>query len=80
MITAKLFWTGNSQAIRLPKSFHFKAEEVRIEKQGNKIIIEPIVDNWAWLDELGEPDPSFEQAINELKASEPQQRDWGCFE
>ncbi|MGX2949677.1 antitoxin [Ursidibacter sp. B-7004-1] len=42
MVTAKLFWTGNSQAIRLPKAFRFIGESVRIHKQGNKVIIEPI--------------------------------------
>lgn len=62
-MTAKLFWTGNSQAIRLPKLFRFEGSKVRIEKQGNRVIIEPIVENWAWLDELGVPDPSWEMAI-----------------
>lgn len=79
MATAKLFWTGNSQALRLPKAFRFNSEEVRIEKQGNKVIIEPIINSWDWLDELGEADPSLEQAIMEAKA-EPQERDWGDFE
>ncbi|MFW2176965.1 MULTISPECIES: antitoxin [unclassified Moraxella] len=82
--TAKLFWTGNSQAIRLPKAFRFEGNAVNIKKQGNKVIIEPIVDDWAWLDELrkiGEPDPSLEEAVKELRSVPPQERDWrGVFE
>ncbi|MDH2998848.1 hypothetical protein A1D22_03125 [Pasteurellaceae bacterium LFhippo2] len=79
MATAKLFWSGNSQAVRLPKDFRFDAESVRIEKQGNKVIIEPIIDNWDWLDSLGEPDPSLEAEIK-LARTESQERDWSCFE
>ena len=33
--TAKLFWTGRSQAVRLPKEFRMDGEEVRIRKQGS---------------------------------------------
>ena len=27
MTTAKLFWNGNSQAVRLPKEFRFEGKE-----------------------------------------------------
>lgn len=30
MGTAKLFWSGRSQAVRLPKDFRFSGDEVRI--------------------------------------------------
>ena len=39
---AKLFQNGRSQAVRLPKEFRFKGTEVRIRKQGEKVILEPI--------------------------------------
>lgn len=80
MMTAKLFWTGNSQAIRLPKAFRFAGEEVRIEKQGNKVIIEPVVNNWDWLDELGELDPTFVSAVQSERQTSAQEREWSCFE
>lgn len=79
MTIAKLFWTGNSQAIRLPKAFRFVGEKVRIQKQGNKVIIEPIEANWDWLDELDELDPSFIKALQENRET-AQERDWSCFE
>ena len=50
METAKLFWTGRSQAVRLPKEFRFEGEEVRIRRQGDVVILEPVPADWRWLD------------------------------
>lgn len=50
MDTAKIFWSGRSQAVRLPKDFRFDAEKVCIRKHGNAVILEPITEDWAWLD------------------------------
>lgn len=50
MATAKVFWSGRSQAVRLPKEFRVKGDAVRIHRDGNKIVLEPIQDDWAWLD------------------------------
>lgn len=81
MAVAKLFWSGHSQAIRLPKAFRFNADKVRIEKMGNKMVIEPIVENWDWLQQLGEADQSWENAIIEARNTlSAQERDWSCFE
>ena len=46
MATAKIFQNGRSQAVRLPKEFRLRGKEVKISKQGNKIILEPIEDSW----------------------------------
>ena len=40
--TAKLFWSGRSQAVRLPKEFQIDGDEVRIRKQGTALILEPV--------------------------------------
>ncbi len=48
--TAKLFWAGRSQAVRLPKEFRMDGEEVRIRKQGAAVVLEPVGADWAWLD------------------------------
>ena len=37
--TAKVFMSGNSQAIRLPKEFRIDGDEVFISKTGGKIVI-----------------------------------------
>lgn len=39
---AKLFMHGRSQAVRLPKEFRFHGSEVRVSRQGEKVILEPI--------------------------------------
>jgi len=50
--TAKIFWSGRSQAVRLPRAFRFSGNEVRIRRHGNAVILEPVADDWAWLDAL----------------------------
>jgi antitoxin VapB len=66
MKTAKIFWSGRSQAVRLPKDFRFEGEEVWIRRHGNTVILEPLVDNWQWLDAITEKlDDDFVQAVEE---------------
>ena len=52
MQTAKVFWSGRSQAIRLPLEYRFQSSEVRIRRHGNAVILEPLPNDWRWLDEL----------------------------
>jgi len=44
-VIAKVFWSGRSQAIRLPKQFRFDTDEVRIRREGKALVIEP-PDEW----------------------------------
>jgi len=63
--TAKVFWSGRSQAVRLPKEFRFDQGEVRIRRHGQAVILEPIAADWMWLDALvGSVDEDFEQAVD----------------
>ena len=39
---AKLFWNGRSQAVRLPREYRFEGEEVRIRRDGERVILEPV--------------------------------------
>ena len=52
METARVVWSGRSQAVRLPKDYRFESEEVRIRRHGAAVILEPIPTDWAWLDGL----------------------------
>jgi antitoxin VapB len=53
MATAKLFKTGRSQAVRLPKEFRFEGTEVRIRRVGQSVLLEPMkFDADAWLGEI----------------------------
>jgi antitoxin VapB len=39
MATAKVFKSGNSQAVRLPKAFRLKGPEVEITRRGDEIVL-----------------------------------------
>lgn len=49
MKTAKVFKSGNSQAVRIPKEFHLEGEEVEIRRQGGSLILRPRKESWAAL-------------------------------
>lgn len=45
---AKLFKSGGSQAVRLPRGFRFEGqEEVSIQRKGNQVILEPVRRQWS---------------------------------
>jgi antitoxin VapB len=78
MDTAKVFWTGRSQAVRLPKDYRIDTDLVRIRRHGRSVILEPLDNTWDWLDAIvGELDqdaleglqnPVFQQDRPELDA------------
>jgi len=41
MVTTKVFNSGNSQAVRLPKEYRIDVEEVYITKSGSSIVLTP---------------------------------------
>ena len=40
--TARVFTTGRSQAVRLPKEFRFDSDTVLVHREGNSVILEPV--------------------------------------
>jgi antitoxin VapB len=54
--TAKVFTTGRSQAVRLPKEFRFDTKEVTIERQGDAVVLRPKVETkdewWAKMEKI----------------------------
>ena len=46
MINAKVFKSGNSQAIRLPKEYRLDVDTVQINKIGNLLVLIPKGDPW----------------------------------
>ncbi|HEV2512357.1 type II toxin-antitoxin system VapB family antitoxin [Bosea sp. (in: a-proteobacteria)] len=49
---AKVFQSGNSQAVRLPKDFRFDVDEVEVSREGDAVILRPKLDTnrpWASL-------------------------------
>jgi antitoxin VapB len=66
MEKAKIFWSGRSQAVRLPRNFRFEGEEVRIRRHGSAVILEPVTESWDWLDRIvGKLDADFLEAFEE---------------
>lgn len=60
MRTAKIFQNGQSQAIRLPKEFRFKDDQVYIKKSGNVVILIPKSNSWdSLIDSLGKFSDDF---------------------
>ena len=39
MARARIFKSGNSQAVRLPKEFRFQGEEVEIFRRGDEVVL-----------------------------------------
>jgi antitoxin VapB len=67
--TAKIFTSGGSQAVRLPKAYRFEGSEVLIWRDGPRVILEPIPQRartqaeldamWARIRALDDPDDPF---------------------
>jgi antitoxin VapB len=82
---AKLFRSGGSQAVRLPKAYRFDGEEVSIHREGDRVILEPMSaprprtrdEALAWLEGIqhmvGPDFPDRDQPP-------PQERDWSAFD
>ncbi|MEQ1663116.1 MAG: type II toxin-antitoxin system VapB family antitoxin [Thiobacillus sp.] len=45
MATTKVFQSGNSQAVRIPREFQFDVAEVEIERHGDAIVLRPLARN-----------------------------------
>ncbi len=73
--TAKLFQSGRSQAVRLPKALRFEGEEVIARRFGNGVLLLPVDAPWQLMREaLEEFEPGFE-----LQRDQPAQQirvDW----
>jgi antitoxin VapB len=57
-VVARIFKSGRSQAVRLPKEFRFDGETVLVHREGSAVILEPARD-WPaeWVESFaGVPD------------------------
>ena len=43
----RLFMSGNSQAVRIPREFQLDGDEVEIQQRGNTLVIRPKKLTWA---------------------------------
>ena len=74
MQTAKIFMTGRSQAVRLPKSCRFSGSEVAVRKEGDEVILSPLSKKDALAAFLAMPCcPDF--SVDRESAQQPQSRE-----
>jgi antitoxin VapB len=70
MDTARLFQSGRSQAVRLPKAYRFSGTEVIVKHIGNGVLLLPIEDPWQTLEAgLAAFEPCFQ-----LNREQPEQQ------
>ena len=51
MKTARIFRSGNSQAVRIPKEFQMEGDEVEIQRKGTGLVLLPKKKSWDALSE-----------------------------
>lgn len=69
MDTARLFQSGRSQAVRLPKEFRFTGTEVGVRHFGNGVLLLPIDNPWGTLEAaLSSFEPGFVLARDQPEA------------
>ena len=69
--TAKIFMNNRSQAVRLPKDFQFRTQEVYIRKEGDEVILSPRPADWsAYLAEGPVASAEFMNDVEDLPAQE----------
>jgi antitoxin VapB len=73
MAKARVFRSGNSQAVRLPKEFQLDAEEVEIFRRGDEIVLRKKAENLGRAFELLASLPA-EGFSNERRDPPPQKR------
>jgi antitoxin VapB len=73
MAVAKIFQSGNSQAVRLPKEFRFRSKEVEITRRGDEVVLREKPKNLGYIVDLLKqlPDEMFEDIHD---TSPPQKR------
>lgn len=59
---AKVFWTGRSQAVRLPKEFRFETDTVIVHREGDAVVLEP-ANEWpqGWVESFAGTPEDFER-------------------
>jgi len=73
--TAKVFKSGNSQAVRLPKKYRFRGKEVEIFRRGDEIVVRERSRGMAREFEILANLPIDVDAIEELRKEPPQRRE-----
>ena len=71
--TAKVFTTGRSQAVRIPKEYRFACDEVLIEREGERVILTPRPRSWR--DYFGSAPRFTDDYPEHIEDAPPQERE-----
>ena len=76
MHKTKVFKSGNSYAVRLPKEFRLNCDTVYIKKEGNRIVLIPLNNKWDNLfDKLRNFKELTDDFLSERNQPLPQERE-----
>jgi antitoxin VapB len=68
---AKVFMNNRSQAVRLPKEFQFRTQEVFIRREGSEVVLSPRPFDWtSYLAEGPVASAGFMEGIEDLPVQE----------
>ncbi len=71
MDIAKVFMSGRSQAVRLPKEYRFEGDEVLIKRVGDAVVLLPRAHSWDTLfQSLEQFEPGFKLEREQPKAQQ----------
>jgi antitoxin VapB len=77
MATARVFKSGNSQAVRLPKEFRLRGKDVEIFRRGDELVLREKQKGLGRAFDIIANLPIDIEAIEELKKELPEERDLG---
>ena len=75
MRSARVFKSGNSQAVRLPKQFRCESDDVEILQRGEEVILREKSRGMRRAFELLASLPIDADVVEELRKEQPQERD-----
>lgn len=76
MDTAKIFQSGRSQAVRLPKAYRFEGKEVAVKRLGSAVLLLPLDNPWQLIEEgLSEFEEGF--VLERTQPDQPAREDLG---
>jgi antitoxin VapB len=68
---AKIFMNNRSQAVRLPKEFQFRTQEVFIRKEGSDVVLSPRPFDWtSYFNEAPVASAEFMEGFEDLPVQE----------
>ena len=74
MDTAKIFFNGRSQAVRLPKKYRFNTDQVQIFKRGDEVVLREKKESWSEF--FAEKSAFGKDYLAEREDVSPQERDF----